>query len=63
MMKKLFKSTEYKMIDGVSGGIGEYFNVDPTLVRLGAVILTCMGGCGVIAYIAGAILIPRQEKQ
>lgn len=49
------------MIDGVCAGIAEYFNVDPTLVRLGAVILGCMGG-GVLAYIVAAIIIPRNPN-
>ena len=38
MDKRLYKSNENKMIDGVCGGIAEYFNMDPTLVRLGWVL-------------------------
>ena len=41
MEKRLYKSNKNKMIDGVCAGIAEYFNIDPTLVRLGAVVLTC----------------------
>ena len=59
MEKKLYKSSKNKMIDGVCAGIAEYFGIDPTLVRLGAVILTCTGGCGILAYIVCAIIIPR----
>ena len=44
MEKRLYKSNKNKMIDGVCAGIAEYFNIDPTLVRLGAVVLTCAGG-------------------
>ena len=40
MEKKLYKSNQNKMIDGVCGGIAEYFNVDPTLIRLGVVLLS-----------------------
>ena len=47
------------MIDGVCAGIAEYFNIDPTLVRLGAVVLTCAGGSGILAYIICAIIVPR----
>jgi phage shock protein PspC (stress-responsive transcriptional regulator) len=61
MEKKLYKSSKNKMIDGVCAGIGEYFNIDPTLVRLGAVLLACTGG-GLLAYIIGAIIIPRDPN-
>ena len=59
MEKKLYKSSKDKMIDGVCGGIAEYFNIDATLVRLGAVVLTCAGGSGILAYIVAAIIVPR----
>ena len=57
--KKLYKSNQNKMIDGVCGGIAEYFNIDPTQVRLGMVLLCLLGFSGVIAYIIAAIIIPR----
>lgn len=57
--KRLYKSNRNKMIDGVCGGIAEYFGIDPTLVRLGAVVLTCAGGSGVLAYIIAALIIPH----
>ena len=57
--KKLYKSNKNKMIGGVCGGIGEYFNLDPTLVRLGAVALCIFGGGGLIAYIVALIIIPE----
>ena len=44
---------------GVCGGIAEYFNIDPTLVRLGWVVFCALGGSGVLAYIVAAILIPE----
>ena len=62
MEKKLYKSNKDKMIDGVCAGIAEYFGIDPTLVRLGTVILTCAGGCGILAYIAGVIIMPRNPN-
>ena len=57
--KKLYKSNRNKMIDGVCGGIAEYFGIDPTVVRLAVVVLSLMGFSGVIAYILAAIIIPR----
>jgi phage shock protein C len=62
MEKKLYKSNKNKMIDGVCGGIAEYFNVDPTLVRLATVALTCFVGGGLIAYIVCAIIVPRDPN-
>ena len=56
--KKLYKSNQNKMIDGVCGGIAEYLGVDPTVIRLVAVLLSLMGG-GILAYIIAAIIIPR----
>lgn len=59
--KKLKKSGYNKMICGVCGGIGEYFNIDPTLVRLLWVILIIGGfGMGLLIYILAAIIIPQE---
>ena len=62
MEKKLYKSSKNKMIDGVCGGIAEYFNLDPTLVRIALVIFCAMGGSGIIAYIIMAIVMPRNPE-
>ena len=62
MEKRLYKSNENKMIDGVCGGIAEYFDIDPTLVRLGWVLFCALGGSGIIAYIIAAIIIPRNTQ-
>ena len=59
MNKRLYKSNDNKMIDGVCGGIAEYFGIDPTLVRLGWVLFCALGGSGILAYIIAAIIIPR----
>ena len=59
MEKKLYKSYQNKMIDGVCGGIAEYFGIDPTVVRLIWALFSLMGGCGILAYIIAAIIIPR----
>ena len=60
MEKRLYKSNNNKMIDGVCGGIAEYFDIDPTLVRLGWVAFGLLGGCGILAYIAAMVIIPRK---
>ena len=57
--KRLYRSGRDKMFLGVCGGIGEYFNIDPTLVRLAWIIFTCVGGAGIWAYIIAAIVIPK----
>lgn len=62
MSKKLYKSNKNKMLDGVCGGIGEYINIDPTIVRLGWVVFCALGGSGIIAYIIAAIIIPRNPE-
>ena len=59
MEKKLYKSNQNKMLDGVCGGIAEYFGIDPTVVSLIWALFSLMGGCGILAYIIAAIIIPR----
>ena len=62
MEKRLYKSNPNKVLDGVCGGIAEYFNIDPTLVRLGWVVFCALGGSGVLAYIVAALIIPRNPE-
>lgn len=61
MEKKLRRSAKNTMLAGVCGGIGEYFSIDPTLVRLAWVLFCCLGGSGLLAYIIAAIIIPKDE--
>ncbi|MFT3951098.1 MAG: PspC domain-containing protein [Oscillospiraceae bacterium] len=62
-MKKLYKIEDGKMIAGVCGGLAEYMNVDPTLVRLGTVVVACVSfGVGLIAYIVGAVIMPPKSS-
>lgn len=61
MEKRLYKIDEGKMLDGVCGGIAEYFNIDPSLVRLAWILFSACGGCGILAYIIAAIVIPRKS--
>jgi len=56
--KKLYKSNTDKKLAGVCGGIAEYFNIDSTLVRLGWVVFSLLGGSGLLAYIIAAIIMP-----
>ncbi|MDE6904034.1 MAG: PspC domain-containing protein [Lachnospiraceae bacterium] len=58
--KRLYKSRTNRVLCGVCGGIGEYFNIDPVIIRLLLVVLCCAGGSGVIGYIIAAIIIPEQ---
>lgn len=58
--KKLYRSRENRMICGVCGGVAEYFNIDPTLIRLALVLLGCTGS-GIVAYFIAAIIIPDKE--
>jgi phage shock protein C len=60
-MNKLYRSKKNRIIAGVCGGIGEYFKVDPTLVRLLWLLVSVMGmGSGVVAYIIAWIIIPEE---
>lgn len=60
MEKRLTRVDEGKMLCGVCTGIGKYFNIDPTLVRLGFIILSCLGGSGLLVYFASAVVIPKE---
>ena len=64
MEKRLYKIEEGKKLDGVCGGIAEYFNVDPTVIRLAWIVLTlCTAvATGVIAYLICAIIMPRKPE-
>ena len=60
--KRLYRSRNNKMLCGVCGGIAEYFNIDPTLIRLLAVVFGLSGGSGILAYIIAAIIIPDNPE-
>lgn len=61
-MKKLYKSKNDRIISGVLGGLGEFYAVDPTLVRLGYIALVILTGIfpGIIAYIIASIIVPER---
>ena len=58
----LHRRTEGRMLAGVAAGLADYFDIDPTLVRIAFVVLTFMGGLAVPAYAAGWLLIPDEES-
>ncbi|MEW4414046.1 PspC domain-containing protein [Clostridium sp. AN503] len=58
MNKKLYRSSKDRMLCGVCGGIGEYLNIDATLVRLIWAVLACSGP-GIFVYLLAAIIIPQ----
>lgn len=63
MSKKLYRSTDQRVIAGVCGGIAEYFDIDVTIVRLIAVLLLLPGGFpGLLPYIIMWIVVPSKEK-
>jgi len=61
-MKKLYKSEHDEVLTGIIGGIGEYFTIDPTVLRIGFVVLVLITGIfpGVIAYILAYFIIPER---
>jgi len=64
-MKKLYKSNKNKIFTGVIGGIGEYFNVDPVILRVFWLIIIVFTGFmpGIIAYIFTVLVIPKEPKK
>lgn len=57
--KRLVKSNSNRVICGVCGGIAEYFNIDPTIVRVGAVVLGAVYGSGLLIYFVSALVMPE----
>ena len=62
MKKRLYKIEEGKKLCGVCGGIAEYFDIDPTIVRLLWVILIFCAGTGILAYFVAAIIMPKKSE-
>ena len=62
MEKRLYRIEEGKMVAGVCGGVAEYFNIDPTVVRLGWTLISAFAGAGIVAYIAAAIIMPVKSE-
>lgn len=64
MKKKLYKSRDNKIIDGVCGGIAEYINEDPTVVRIVFAVVSLLSASipGVLLYLILAIIMPRKDE-
>ena len=63
-MKRLYKVEQGKVICGVCGGIAEYFNIDPSLIRIGMVVVSLLLGFGfggIVAYIIAACILPKKS--
>lgn len=62
MANKLMRSINDKMIGGVCGGLAEHFNIDPSLVRVGFVLVTFASGIlfGIVAYVVMMIVVPEE---
>lgn len=61
--KKLYRSRSHRIIAGVFGGLGEYLNVDPNVLRLIWIVITVLTGFvpGLIIYLAAAVVIPEER--
>ena len=62
--QKLYRSREYRMLGGVCGGLGEYFDIDPTLVRVLFVFGAFLGipGALLLIYLVMLILVPQKPE-
>ena len=60
--KRLTRTREDRVVGGVCGGLGRYFNVDPLLFRIGAVALVFVGGAGLLLYLAALLLVPNEGE-
>jgi len=63
MKKKLYRSRKDRMLGGVCGGIAQYFNVDPTIVRLIWAFITLAWGVGLVAYLVAWLIIPEEPQE
>ena len=63
MVKRLERSRSDKMVAGVSGGLGKYFDIAPAVFRLGFVVLTLLGGAGILVYIAAVLVMPKEGEE
>ncbi len=62
-MKKLYRSKKNRIIAGVCSGIGEYLEIDPTVIRVIWALFTIVSmGVGILAYLAAWVIIPDEES-
>ncbi len=62
-IKRLERSSSDRMVAGVSGGLGRYFDLSPAVFRLGFVNLTLLGGAGVLVYLAALLVVPAEGTE
>lgn len=60
--RRLYRSETDRMLAGVCGGLGEFFGVDPTLIRIGFIVLALAGGAGLPIYLAMWVVVPRASR-
>ncbi len=63
MSRRLYRSTEHKIIGGVCGGLGEHFDIDPTWLRIAFVVLAITKGIGILLYLIGWVIIPKRSAE
>ena len=61
-VKRLYRSRKERMIGGVCGGIGEYLNIDATVIRLIFVIAALWGGAGLLIYLVMLLIVPEEPE-
>ena len=61
-IKELHRSRDDRILAGVAGGLGRYFDLSPTFFRIAFVILTLVGGAGILIYVAAALIIPDEGR-
>ena len=61
-IKRLERPADDRMIAGVSAGLGRYFDLTPTVFRLAFVVLTLLGGVGILIYIAAVLVMPKEGE-
>ena len=63
MAKRLYRSRTDRVLWGVCGGLAKYFDIDPVIIRVIAVVSLFLGGAGIIAYIVMAIIVPLESAE
>src|SRR5919106_5752245 len=59
--RRLLRSRDDRVISGVAGGLGKYFDVDPVFFRVGFVALAFLGGIGLLLYVAALLFVPSED--
>lgn len=60
--RRLYRSNANRVLGGICGGIGEYLNIDPVIVRVVWIVLTLFGGSGILLYIIGLFVVPKNPE-